>query len=121
MSLPLVWTATVVALVLALIGALSTLARRRMGLAHWIVVGALEAVLLVQAVVAVVRLTNGHRVAETATFYGYLIGVLFVPAIGAGWAWTERTRWAGTQLAVAGLAVAVMMWRLVQLWTAGGA
>lgn len=115
------WTATGVSLVLVVLGALSTLAKRRMGLAHWIVVGVLEAVLLVQLVVALVRLANGHRVAETATFYGYLIGVLFVPAIGAGWAWTERTKWAGTQLAVAGLAVAVMMWRLVQLWTAPGA
>ncbi len=121
MSLPLVWTATAVSLLLAVTGALSTLAKRRMGLGHWIVVGVLEAVLLVQAVVAVVRLANGHRVPETATFYGYLIGVLFVPAIGAGWAWTERTKWAGTQLAVAGLAVAVMVWRLVQLWTAPGA
>ena len=118
MSTALAWTATAVSLVLVLIGVAATVARRRRGLAHWIVVGVLEAVLLVQAVVALVRLAGGHRVAETATFYGYLIGVLLVPAIGAGWAWTERTRWAGTQLAVAGLAVAVMVWRLVQLWTA---
>jgi hypothetical protein len=114
----LVWTATAAALLVALVGAVSTLARRRMGLAHWIVVGVLEAVLLVQTAVALVRLAGGHRLAESSTFYGYLIGVLLVPLIGAGWAWTERTRWAGTQLAVAGLAVAIMVWRLLQLWTA---
>jgi hypothetical protein len=119
-SLPLVIAATAVALLLALVGAASTLARRRMGLVHWIVVGLLEAVLLVQAVVAVVALVRGHRLDETATFYGYLGGVLLVPAIGAGWAWSERTRWAGTQLAVAGLAVAIMVWRLLQLWEAPG-
>ena len=118
MSTALAWTVTALALLLAVVGAASTLARRRMGLIHWIVVGLLEAALLVQAVVAVVRLAGGHKVAETATFYGYLIGILLVPVIGAGWAWTERTKWAGTQLAVAGLAVAVMVWRLVQLWVA---
>jgi hypothetical protein len=117
-STGLVWTAEALSLLLVVVGAASTLARRRMGLAHWIVVGLLEAVLLVQAAVAVVRLTGGHRLDETATFYGYLIGVLLVPGIAAGWARSERTKWAGTQLAVAGLAVAVMVWRLVQLWTA---
>jgi hypothetical protein len=115
---PLVITATVVAALLVLLGAVSTLARRRMGLLHWIAVGVLEAVLLVQAVVALVAVGHGHELAETATFYGYLGGVLLVPAIGAGWAWSERTRWAGTQLAVAGLAVIVMVWRLMQLWEA---
>jgi len=117
-STALAWTVTALALLLAVVGAASTLARRRMGLIHWIVVGLLEAALLVQAVVAVVRLAGGHRVAETATFYGYLAGIVLVPVIGAGWAWSERTKWAGTQLAVAGLAVAVMVWRLVQLWVA---
>jgi hypothetical protein len=117
----LVWAATGVALALVVAGAASTVARRRMGLVHWILVGLLEAVLVVQAVVAVVALARGHRLAETATFYGYLGGVLLVPAVGAGWAWSERTRWAGTQLAVAGLAVVIMVWRLVQLWeTPGG-
>jgi hypothetical protein len=112
----LAWTATGVALVLAALGGLSTLAGRRIGLAHWIGTGALEAVLLVQAVVAIVRLTGGHRLAETATFYGYLAGVLVVPVVGLLWAWSERTRWAGTQVAVAALAAAIMVWRLVQVW-----
>jgi hypothetical protein len=118
MTAALAWTATAAALLVALVGAVSTVARRRMGLGHWIVVGLLEAVLLVQTAVALVRVADGHRLAESATFYGYLIGVLLVPVIGAGWARSERTRWAGTQLAVAGLAVAIMVWRLLQLWTA---
>jgi hypothetical protein len=118
MTAALVWTATAAALLVALVGAVSTVARRRMGLGHWIVVGLLEAVLLVQTAVALVRVAGGHRLVESATFYGYLIGVLLVPVIGAGWARSERTRWAGTQLAVAGLAVAIMVWRLLQLWTA---
>lgn len=115
----LVWAITALGLALALLGGVSTVARRRMGLAHWVVVGLLEAALLVQAGVAIAALAGGHRLSETATFYGYIAGVLVIPVIGALWAWTERTRWAGTELAVAGVAVAVMSWRLVQIWNGG--
>jgi hypothetical protein len=118
---PLAVVITVAAGLLAVVGLLTTAAGRRMGLIHWVLVGLLEAVLLVQAVVAVARLIGGHRLTETATFYAYLATVLLVPVLGALWAWTERSRWAGTQLAVAGVAVAVMVWRLVQVWRAPGA
>jgi hypothetical protein len=40
---------------------------------------------------------------------------------GVLWSRTEPTRWAGTVLGVACLAVAVMVWRLDQLWAATGA
>jgi 4-amino-4-deoxy-L-arabinose transferase-like glycosyltransferase len=109
------------AVLLAVVGLLTTAAGRRMGLIHWILAGLLEAVLLVQAVVAVVRLVDGHRLTEPATFWAYLATVLLVPVLGALWAWTERSRWAGAQLSVAGAAVAVMIWRLVQVWQATGA
>ena len=117
MTPPLVWAATATALVLAGLGGVSTLAGRRIGVLHWIGAGVLEVVLLVQAVVAVVELTSGHRLAETATFFGYLAGVLVVPVIGLLWAKSERTRWAGTQVAIAALAAAIMVWRLVQVWS----
>ena len=117
MTPPLVWAATAAALVLAVLGGVSTIAGRRIGVLHWAGAGVLEAVLLVQAVVAVLRLTGGHHLAETATFFGYLAGVLIVPVIGLLWAQTERTRWAGTQVGVAALATAIMVWRLVQVWS----
>ena len=71
-----------------------------------------------QAVVAVVALIGGQRPAEPATFLAYLVGVLLVPVAGVLWARTEPTRWAGTVLAVAAVVVAVMAWRLLQLWEA---
>jgi hypothetical protein len=113
--------ATVVALLLAALGLVSTAARRRIGTVHLAGTVVLEAVLLVQVVLAVAGLAGGHRPPETAAFVGYLIGVVLVPAAGALWARSERTRWAGTVLAVAALVVAVMEWRLVQLWNASGA
>jgi hypothetical protein len=114
----LVVAITVVAVLLVLLGLASTLARRRIGLVHLVVAGVLEALLLVQAVLAVVALAGGDTPPETATFAGYLAGVVLVPVAGSLWARTERTRWAGTVMAVAGAVVAVMVWRLLQLWEA---
>jgi hypothetical protein len=117
----LVGTITVVAVLLAVLGVLSTLAHRRTGLVHLAVAGVLEALLLVQAGVAAAAMAGGERPEDTPTFLGYLLGVVLVPVAGVLWARTERTRWAGTVLAVAGAVVGVMVWRLLQLWEATGA
>ncbi len=121
MSGVLVWIATVVALVLATLGALSTATRRRTGSAHLVTAAVLEGVLLVQAGVAVVRLAGGYRPVDTATFLGYLGAVVLVPVAGVLWARNEPSRWAGTVVGIAALVVAVMVWRLLQLWEATGA
>jgi hypothetical protein len=120
-SLALVWAATVVALLLAGLGALSTLTRRRTGLAHLATAAVLEGVLLVQAVVALVRLADGYRPEETATFLGYLAGVVLVPVAGVLWSRGEPSRWAGTVIGIAALVTAVMVWRLLRLWEVPGA
>jgi hypothetical protein len=117
----LVVAVTVVAVALVGVGVLSTLARRRIGTAHLAVAAALEVVLLVLAVVALVGLAGGHRPSQTAAFLGYLAGIVLVPVAGVLWARTELTRWAGSVLAVAAAVVAVMAWRVLQLWNATGA
>lgn len=116
----LVGVITVVALLLAALGAATTVAGRRIGLVHVAGAGLLELLLLLQAGIAGADLAGGARLADAPTFVSYLIGVLLVPIAGVLWARTERTRWAGTVLAVAALVVAVMVWRLLQLWEAGG-
>ena len=120
MSTPLVVTASVVALVLVALGVLSTVLRRRTGQAHLLVAGLLELVLVVQLVLVVVALVGGERPPETATFLAYLVSVVLVPVAGVLWSRSEPTRWAGSVVAVAGLVVAVMVWRLLQLWEATG-
>jgi hypothetical protein len=114
----LVVVITVIGLVIAVLGIAGTLAGRRIGLVHVAATALLEAVLLLQAVVAVVALTHGHRPTELATFLSYLIAVLLVPVAGLLWARSEPTKWAGTVLAVAAAVAAVMGWRLLQLWQA---
>ena len=116
MTTPLVVVATALAAGVALLGALSTLLRRRIGQAHLIGAAALELVLVGQAGLALVALAGGHRPAETTTFLAYLGTVVLLPVGGVLWARAEPTRWAGTVLGVAALAVAVMLWRLLQLW-----
>ena len=118
MTTSLVVAITVVAVLLAVLGVASTLARRRIGLVHLVVGGVLEALLLVQAGIAVAVMAGGRTPPETATFAGYLAGVVLVPVAGTMWARTERTRWAGTVLAVAAAVAGVMVWRLLQLWEA---
>ena len=121
MSTVLVVVTTVVAVLLALLGAAATLARRRIGLLH--VAGALllEALLVLQAVLVAVAMAGGERPADAPTFLGYLSGVLLMPVAGLLWARAETSRWAGTVVAVAAGAVAVMVWRLLELWEATGA
>ena len=120
MNLVLAGVASGAAVLCAALGLASTLARRRIGVVHLAAAGLLEAVLVVQAAVAVVALAGGTRPPETATFIGYLVGVLLVPVAGALWARSEPTRWAGTVLTVAALVAGVMVWRLVQIWNATG-
>ncbi len=120
MTTGLVVVATVAAAVVVALGVLSTVLRRRIGVAHLVGAGALEVVLVVQAVVAGVALAGGHRPAELSTFVAYLASVVLLPVAGVLWARTEPTRWAGTVLGVAALAVAVMLWRLLDLWQVTG-
>ena len=60
----LAWLITSVAVLLAVLGGATTLARRQLGLVHLLVAGLLEALLLVQAAVAVVRMAGGDTPAE---------------------------------------------------------
>jgi hypothetical protein len=117
----LVTTITVVGVLLAVLGAATTLAGRRLGLVHLLGAGLLELLLLVQTALAVAALAGGARPADTPTFVSYLVGVLLVPVAGVLWARAEPSRWAGSVIAVAGLVVAVMAWRLLRLWEATGA
>lgn len=76
-----------------------------------------EAVLVVQVVVALVLALSGTPGADPATFWGYLVTMLFVLPVAAAWAFAERTRWSSVVLLVAALTVAFLQYRLVQVWS----
>ena len=78
-----------------------------------------EALLIVQLVVAIIApLTGNVASGNVLEFYTYLISALvLVPAAGF-WALIERDRWSTVVLGVIGLSVAVMVYRMYQIWTA---
>jgi hypothetical protein len=84
---------------------------------HFVALGLLEVLVLIQTVVAVVRLLAGDRPVELATFVGYLLTTaLFVPA-GVALARMEPTKWGAVIAGAAALVVAVLTLRLQQTWT----
>lgn len=74
----------------------------------------------VQSVVAFVQIGTGFRPVELATTIGYLIGILVLMPVAWLWARSDRTRFSGLVLAVAGLAVGGMTLRLLNLWVPAG-
>ncbi|WP_402464720.1 hypothetical protein [Isoptericola aurantiacus] len=78
---------------------------------------AVEAVLLVQAVVAAVLQARGHDV-DGVLFWGYLLTASLVLPLAAAWAFAERTRWSSVVLAGAAATVAFLQWRLWTIWGA---
>ena len=97
-------------------GVITAVADKPPGKAQLLYAAGVEVVTLIQSVVAFVVLAQGFRPAELATTIGYLIGIVVLIPVAWFWANVERTRFSGVVLAVAGLAVAVMTLRLLQLW-----
>lgn len=109
-------TIIVVGLALAGYALLMTALNRRMGLGLLIGLGVLEILLLVLVGFVVARLAEGGRPASLPTLIGYLIAMPFVPLAAGFWGALERSRWGPAVVAVAGLAAAVLMVRLHEIW-----
>lgn len=77
---------------------------------------AVEALLLVQVVVAAVLTARGAEGVDLVTFWGYLVTALVILPVAAAWAFAERSRWSSVVLLVAGVTVAFLQLRLVQIW-----
>ncbi len=84
---------------------------------HLGVVAAVELLLVVQAVVAVVLLVQGDQIMGSAgVFIAYLIGTVLALPLTLLWGLGEPSRWTLVALAVACLVVAVLVLRLDQIW-----
>lgn len=78
----------------------------------------IELLLIVQIVVALVAPFAGNPpTGSLLEFWTYLVSAALVPVAGAAWALLERSRWSTVVMGVAALAVAVMVWRMHQIWT----
>jgi hypothetical protein len=109
-------TIIVVGLALAAYALLTTARNRRVGLGLLVVLGVLEILLLVLVGLIVARLAGGGRPTGMVMLVGYLIAMPLVPVVAGLWGAMERSRWGPAVYAVAGLAAAVLMVRLHEIW-----
>ena len=110
-------TIIVVGLGLAGYALLTTARNRRVGLGLLIVLGVLEILLLVLIGLIVAKLVGGGHPPGLPLLIGYLIAMPLVPVVAGVWGAMERSRWGPAVYAVAGLAAAILMVRLHELWT----
>ena len=76
-----------------------------------------ELLLIVQLAVAIVSPLVGNRPSGSLPeYYIYLISALLLPLAAGFWALIERTRWSTVILGVACLSIAVMVYRMHQIW-----
>lgn len=93
---------------------------QRVSDAQLLVAGGVETALLAQLVLGLFLLWRGGTGVDGVTFVGYLLTSVLVLPVGVFWAVGERSRWGNGVLAFAGVVVAVLVLRLVQVWGAGG-
>ena len=76
-----------------------------------------EVLLLGQLGVALLAPAFGNTATGSVLeFYVYLVSAILLPPAAGFWALVERSRWSTVILGVAALAVAVMVYRMEQIW-----
>ncbi|MCU1439888.1 MAG: hypothetical protein JWP85_885 [Rhodoglobus sp.] len=76
-----------------------------------------EVLLVVQLVVALVAPATGNvPTGSGLEFWVYLVSAVLIPPAAVLWALIERNRWSTVILGVACLSIAVMVYRMGQIW-----
>jgi len=76
-----------------------------------------ELLLIVQVVVSIVAPFMGNTpTGDLLEFWVYLVTAVLIPPAAVLWALIDRGRWSTVILGVAALAIAVMVYRLGQIW-----
>lgn len=77
-----------------------------------------EVLLIAQVVTAIIAPAVGNPpTGSLLEFWIYLGTAVFMPPLAVIWALVDRSRWSTVVLGVAGLAIAVMTYRMHQIWT----
>lgn len=110
-----------IAIIAAIWGVVAAITRKPPGNLQFYWSFLTELAVIAQSVVGIVAIIGGRGPAETATAIGYLIGIVVLMPVGIWWAVVDRSRYSGLVMTIAGVAIAVMSLRLLQLWSAAGA
>jgi len=82
---------------------------------------AVAIVLLAQIVIGIVApLVGNQPTGDIIEWWIYLVVALVLPVAAIAWALVDRVRWATVVMGVASLAVAVMLYRMHQIWFVQG-
>jgi len=114
------WSAYAIAAIatsIAVVAVVMTVRARPFGDRTFYAVAALEGVLLVQTIVALVALGRTTRDVDGVELVGYLLTALAVPPAAVFWGIADKTRWGTGVLAVGMVTVAVLAVRLLDIWT----
>ena len=112
--LVLVWHSVAVGLVLLGAGLVGV----KPGPVSIMATAGIEAGLVIQLLISTILAISGERAAtSTLEFFGYLIVAMIVPVAAGFWGLAERSKYSMMVLGAAGLTVAVMLYRMQQLWT----
>jgi hypothetical protein len=112
------WTQVAVAVVAGLLCVVLGLAGRVPNDLVFAALALVEVLLLAQVVVAIVAPAAGNAPSGSLLeFWIYLVSAVLLPPAAALWALVDRGRWATVVCGVAALAVAVMVYRMFQIWT----
>jgi len=81
------------------------------------VTAVVELLLVAQVVIALIAPATGNQpTGSLLEFWVYLGSAVLIPPAAVFWALIERNRWSTVVLGVACLAVAVMLYRMGQIW-----
>ena len=76
-----------------------------------------ELLVLAQVVIAIVAPFTGNQpTGNLGEFWVYLATACLMPPAAIAWALTDRSRWSTVVLGVGALAIAVMAYRMNQIW-----
>lgn len=82
---------------------------------------AVALVLIAQIVIGIVAPFVGNEpTGDIVEWWIYLVTALVLPVAAIAWALVDRSRWATIVMGVASLAVAVMVFRMNQIWFVQG-
>ena len=91
---------------------------RKPGQAEVMMSLAVLAGLTVQLIVSTILAISGERaVISTIEYFGYLLVAIIVQVAAGFWALAEKTKWSTVILGAASLTVAVMLVRMLQIWS----
>jgi hypothetical protein len=111
------WVVVGIAVAAGLFGVVAGLAGRKPDDFTLGATALVELLLLAQIVIAIIAPAVGNQpTGSLLEFWVYLVSAALLPPLAAFWALVERNRWSTVILGVACFAVAVMVYRMGQIW-----